>query len=210
MPDRPERELPAYTEAFLDVVRAAEVGGRLPAPPADVLGTIFPFEADGLQVVRIDEPELPEPERGGADPATCWSCRRPDSDYDWTNEHWRFEEVTSKQKLGVQTFMLTPRVHVDIDGVDDALAAEQGRLLVQIERAIRAGIDSVGRIHIYRWGDGGVHLHWWFIARPAGMLQLRGSGMGTWLDVLPPLPLDLIKADTASVVAELTKSLAPS
>jgi hypothetical protein len=199
----PDQELPAYTTAFLDVVRNAEVAGRLPTPTADVLGTIFPFEADGLSVVRIDEPELPEPDRGGVDPATCRSCQRPDSEYDWTNERWRLEEVTSKQKLGIHTFMLTPRQHVDIDGVDDDLAAEQGQLLVRVERAIRAGIDRVGRVHIYRWGDGGVHLHWWFIARPAGMLQFRGSGMGTWLDVLPPLPVDVVKAHTASVVAQL-------
>lgn len=203
-------ELPVYTTEFLKVVRAAEIDGRLPSPGGDVLGSIFPFEADDLRVVSIDEPELPEPDRGGIDPAECRSCHRPDSDYDWTNERWRLEEVTSKQRLGIQTFMLTPRVHVDIDGVDDELAAEQGQLLVQVERAIRAGIDSVGRVHIYRWGDGGVHLHWWFIGRPAGMLQFRGSGMGTWLDVLPALPLDLIKADTAAVVAELTKALATS
>jgi len=191
-----------YTEAFLAGVRAAEVDGRLPAPSGEQLGTIFPFEADRLRVVEIDEP-APEPERGGTEPADCSSCRRPDSDYDWTNEHWRLEEITSKQRLGVHTFMLTPRRHVDIDGVDADLAAEQGQLLVLVERAIRAGIDAVGRVHIYRWGDGGVHLHWWFIARPVGMLQLRGSGMGTWLDVLPPLPAEVIRADTARVVAAL-------
>lgn len=199
----PDQELSTYTQAFLSSIRAAEVDGRLPAPSGEVLGTIFPFEADGLRVVPIDEPELPEPDRGGVDPARCSSCRRPDSDYDWTDERWRFEEVTSKQNLGIHTFMLTPRVHVDIDGVDDGLAADQGRMLVRVERAIRAGIDTVGRIHIYRWGDGGVHLHWWFIARPAGMLQFRGSGMGTWLDVLPPLPAELIARDTAGVVRAL-------
>ena len=195
-------ELPPYTQAFLATVRAAEVDGRLPTPSAEVLGTIFPFEADGLTVVRIEEPQ-PEPARGGVEPANCSSCRRPDDEYDWTNERWRLEQITSKQKLGVHTFMLTPREHLDIDGVDDDLAAEQGQLLVRVERAIRAGIDAVGRVHIYRWGDGGVHLHWWFIARPVGMLQLRGSGMGTWLDVLPPLPADVITADTARVVAQL-------
>lgn len=192
-----------YTRAFLDSIRAAELGGRLPAPTAEVLGSIFPFEADGLQVVAVDEPVWPEPDRSGVEPADCFSCRRPDADYDWTDERWRFEQVTSKQGLGIHTFMLTPRVHVDIDGVDNDLAASQGQLLVRVERAIRAGIDSVGRVHIYRWGDGGVHLHWWFIARPAGMLQFRGSGMGTWLDVLPPLPAELVQADTARVVAHL-------
>jgi len=39
------------------------------------------------------------------------------------------------------------------------------------------------------------------------MLQFRGSGMGTWLDVLPPLPLELIRADTARVVEELRRAL---
>jgi hypothetical protein len=58
-------------------------------------------------------------------------------------------------------------------------------------------------VHLNRWSDGGAHLHWWFIARPVGLLQLRGSALPTWLDVLPPLPADVWRADLDRVVAEL-------
>lgn len=105
---------------------------------------------------------------------------------------------------GVHAFMLTPRAHSDLTDLSDELAAEQGQLLVTVERAILAGIDGVGRVHINRWGDGGAHLHWWFLARPAGMLQLRGSHLPTWLDVLPPLPTAVVEADVARVVSHLS------
>jgi hypothetical protein len=39
-------------------------------------------------------------------------------------------------------------------------------LLGRIERAIRS-LGDIGRVHVCRWGDGGEHLHWWFMARPA-------------------------------------------
>jgi hypothetical protein len=196
-------EMPAYPATVLAGIRFAEVEGRLPAPTGEQLGMIFPFEADALRTVRFYEPVLPEPARHGEDPAKCSSCTRPDSDFVWTNDNWRLDVLTVRQKLGVHTFMLTPRVHADLDGLDSDLAAEQGQLLVLIDRAITAGIDGVGRVHLIRWGDGGVHMHWWLIARPAGLLQLRGSSLGTWLDVLPPLPAAMVEADVARVVSYL-------
>ena len=197
-------ELPAYPAAVLAAVRTAEVDGRLPTPDAATLGDIFPFEPN-VTVVAVDDPVLPEPARAGELAADCGACGRPDSDFDWVNEHWRLFSVNRSEPMGVHALMLQPRAHVDLDGLSDHLAAEQGRLLVAVERAIRAGIDGVGRVHLNRWGDGGAHLHWWFIARPAGMLQLRGSQLPTWLDILPPLPREQVDSDLVRVVAELSR-----
>lgn len=201
-----EPNLPAYSQTVLAAIRAAEVDGRLAAPSAEILGEIFPFEPE-FTVVAFADPVLPEPERAGERVADCMTCQRPDSHYGWTNERWRLSSLTVAQQLGVHAFMLTPRVHADLHELDAESAAEQGRLLVAVERAIVAGIDGVARVHVSRWGDGGAHLHWWFMARPAGLLQLRGSALPVWLDVLPPLPEDQVSADVARVMAELRQAV---
>ena len=190
---------PEYTRAVLANIRAAEVAGLLPPPPADALGDIFPFQP-AVTFVPVDEPVLPEPARGGESPENCSTCTRPDSDYLWTSPNWRLRNLPG---FGVHAFMLWPRAHLDLDELTPDLAAEQGRLLVAVSQAISAGIDGVQRVHLNRWGDGSAHLHWWFIARPAGLLQLRGSHLPTWLDVLPPLPADLVAAAAESVRREL-------
>ena len=41
------------------------------------------------------------------------------------------------------------------------------------------------RVQVLRWGDGGEHLHWWLLARPTGILQLRGTFLALWDDILP-------------------------
>jgi diadenosine tetraphosphate (Ap4A) HIT family hydrolase len=193
---------PDYATAMLAAVRAAEIDGLLPAPASAALGDIFPFQ-HSVTFVPFDEPVLPEPARNGEDPAECHTCARPDSDFDWTDEHWLFSDLTGPGKFGVFAFMLHPRAHSDLADLAPELAAELGPMLIRVERAITAGIDGVGRVHINRWGDGGAHLHWWFIVRPAGLLQLRGSRLPTWLDVLPPLPTDVVTAAVSRVVEQL-------
>ena len=190
---------PDYTRAVLANIRAAEVDGVLPPPPAAALGDIFPFEPE-VRFVPVDEPVLPEPARGGESPEACSACTRPDDEYLWTSPSWRFRSLPG---FGVHAFMLWPRAHLDLDELTPELAAEQGRLLVAITQAITAGISGVGRVHLNRWADGSAHLHWWFLVRPAGLLQLRGSHLPTWLDVLPPLPADVVAADAERVLREL-------
>ncbi|MEO7269845.1 MAG: hypothetical protein ABIW49_11630 [Knoellia sp.] len=58
-----------------------------------------------------------------------------------------------------------------------------------------------------RWGDGGSHAHVWFIARPVGMSQLRGTYMAVWDDLLPPVPLEVRDDNAAAAVAHLRKTL---
>ena len=100
--------------------------------------------------------------------------------------------------------MLEPRAHYAEPGdLPDELAAELGVLLARIERAVRA-IPHVGRVHVCRWGDGGEHLHWWFMARPTRFPQLIGSFAAIWDDILEPLPEDVWHDNIAIVARELS------
>lgn len=100
----------------------------------------------------------------------------------------------------VPTFLLEPRAHVDLGGLDDEAAGELGRLVVRLERAL-AAVPGVGRVHVHRWGDGLAHLHVFFFARPEGLPQLRGYTMPVWANHLPEIPDDEWQAIVAAVVA---------
>ena len=90
--------------------------------------------------------------------------------------------------------ILQPREHCDLGDLPPHLAAELGPLIVRVERAVDA-VGEIGRVHVGRWGDGSAHLHFWFIARPARMPQLRTSFAAIWDDILPPLPEELWRAN---------------
>jgi hypothetical protein len=64
-------------------------------------------------------------------------------------------------------------------------------------------MDHVGRVHVSKIGDGGAHLHVWFMARPARFPQVLGSTVVEWDDVLPPGPEDVWRADLRHVAARL-------
>ena len=150
----------------------ARVAGNLRMPPVHDWDS-FPFEGD-IRPRALRPPlehEIPRSGQGGVD---CHACSAPDTDYMWTSESWRLRTTERPTGLPV-TLFLEPRSHYGEPGdLPDDLASELGLQLARIERAVRA-IPGVGRVHVCRWGDGGEHLHWWFIARPAGFPQLIGS-----------------------------------
>lgn len=121
----------------------------------------------------------------------------------WEDEHWR---LTALGPSGAPLVaMLVPREHHDLGDLPDERAAELGRLIVHLAAAVEA-LPSVGRVHVSRWGDGGAHLHVFFIARPARMPQLRGTCMALWDDFLPPLPVAVRDENLAFVVDRLVRS----
>jgi hypothetical protein len=63
----------------------------------------------------------------------------------------------------------------------------------------------VGRTHFNRWGDGSEHFHVWFLARPLGMMQLRGAMIAAWDDMLPKVPDEELAANTRLVAAALAE-----
>jgi hypothetical protein len=85
------------------------------------------------------------------------------------------------------------------------MAAELGVLTTHIARHIQA-LQHISRSHVYRIGDGGVHLHMWFFARPEGQAQLYGSWLVVWDDLLPEYPADVAAVDAAAVAAALVDS----
>ena len=162
-------------------------GQRLPVPEDGLTSwDIFPFEGD-LQVRELAALELPEPPRQGEPGAQeCDQCARPDADFLWTDEHWRLSGPGEPAGLPAMV-LLQPRAHHDLSDLPAERAAELGAMLQLVERAVLS-IGGVARVHINKWGDGAAHLHLWLIARPAGMMQLRGACLPLWDDLLPKVP----------------------
>ena len=61
----------------------------------------------------------------------------------------------------------------------------------------------MARTHFSRWGDGNDHLHMWVLARPLGMMQLRGAMIAAWNGMLPPIPDEEFAANMRTVAAAM-------
>ncbi|GAA1574152.1 hypothetical protein GCM10009804_33590 [Kribbella hippodromi] len=83
--------------------------------------------------------------------------------------------------------MLVSREHYRLDNLPPDLTATLGVIIQRVAKAIQ-GLDSVARTHFNRWGDGSEHFHVHFLARPLGMMQLRGAMIAAWNEILPPIP----------------------
>jgi diadenosine tetraphosphate (Ap4A) HIT family hydrolase len=178
----------------------ARVAKALRMPLVDEWET-FPF--DGLMRPRpLKPPEEHERPRHGEGGIDCRRCAASDEEYLWTNERWRLWSFDKPTGLPL-VVILESRDHYGEPGdLPDELAAELGVLQARIERAIR-GLGEIGRVHVCRWGDGGEHLHWWFLARPARIPQLIGSFAAIWDDILPPVPENIWRADLERLAAAL-------
>ena len=139
-----------------------------------------------MRVKPLAEPVEVEPPRSGEDAADCVACNTPDDSYIWVSERWRVRGMDRPTGLPM-VLILECRSHLDIGDLPNLLAAELGVMTVRLERAIR-NLDGVARVHVNRWGDGSAHLHMWFLARPYGRLQLRGTFLSLWDDLLPAIP----------------------
>ena len=193
-------ELHPRTEALLErVARAADAEGRLPLP--DVASwDIFPFEGD-IRVRPLEAPVLPEPARHGEDAGSCRTCQAGTEDAVWADERWKLVPLGSPASIPI--VLLFPLAHLDMADLDEAHAHDLGPLMLRVEAAL-VSLGGVGRVHVYKVGDGATHLHVWFIARPEGLLQLRGSSLSDWSDCLPPMPDD----EWADVMRDVAAAMA--
>lgn len=192
------------TYAHQTVRRAREVegsapGGRLPVPSYAAWPS-FPYEGD-LRVRAVADPVLPEPPREGEGGVDCGACAASDDEYVWTNEHWRLRSTAEPSGLPI-VLLLEPRTHADLSDLPAELRTGMGEILCRVEAAI-TGLGGIARVHVMRIGDGAEHLHWWFMARPEGLVQARGSFAVEWDDVLPPRPRDEWAADLRRIAASL-------
>jgi len=162
----------------------------------------FPFEGD-MRVKPLAAPVEVEPPRAGEDAADCVACGTPDDAYIWVSERWRVRAMDRPTGLPM-VLILECRSHLDLGDLPNLLAAELGVMTVRLERAIRS-LDGVARVHVNRWGDGSAHLHMWFLARPYGRLQLRGTFLTLWDDILPVIPEQQWRENLALVAAWLAE-----
>lgn len=169
---------------------------------------IFPFEPESLRVKPLDPLTLPEPPRKGEGGADCWRCQNPDEGAVWSNDRWTLTPFDAS-RLPFQV-MLMPRAHLDLGDLDDAMAGELGVLSVRVVRAVEA-LEAIGRVHLYKFGDGGAHLHAFLLGRPAGVLQLRGSNLALWEEMFPLVPphdINAIVQVAVDALADLGESQA--
>jgi diadenosine tetraphosphate (Ap4A) HIT family hydrolase len=178
--------------------RSAEA---LRMPPVKEWDT-FPFDGE-MRPRALQPPVVSEEPREGEGGVDCRRCAALDADFLWTNKHWRLFAPPEPSGLPVVVLMETREHFAEPGDLPDDLASELGVMIARIERAVRS-VEGVGRVHVCRWGDGGEHLHWWFMARPARIPQLLGSFAAMWDDILPPTPHDVWRANLGHVVRELS------
>jgi diadenosine tetraphosphate (Ap4A) HIT family hydrolase len=162
----------------------------------------FPFEGD-LKIKPLDPVAETEPPRDGEDASECVACAAKDEAYIWVSERWRVRAMDRPSGLPM-VLILESRSHLDLGDLPNLLAAELGVMTVRLERAVRS-LDDVARVHVNRWGDGAAHLHLWFLARPHGRLQLRGSFLSLWDEILPPISEERWRESLALVAAWLAE-----
>ena len=164
----------------------------------------FPFEGD-VRVKQLLPRQVPEPERTSVRAEDCSACAKDDSEYVWTDANWRLRGDGEPGPIA-GIVLLEPRGHYDsFADLPPELLAELGPRTARVERSLLA-LRDVARVHVARWGDGMGHFHLWFFPRPLGQLQLRGSMLPVWLDVLPPLP----DAEKDSALSWIAAALAAS
>lgn len=156
-----------------------------------------------MRVKPLAAPVEVEPPRSGEDAADCIACGTPDDAYIWVSERWRVRAMDRPTGLPM-VLILECRSHLDLGDLPNLLAAELGVMTVRLERAVRS-LDGVARVHVNRWGDGSAHLHLWFLARPYGRLQLRGTFLSLWDDILPVIPEAQWRENLALVAAWLAE-----
>jgi diadenosine tetraphosphate (Ap4A) HIT family hydrolase len=142
---------------------------------------------------------IPEPpRRGETGGAPCAICKGGVTTAVWHDDRWTLHPPVGGSLPG--TVWLASREHFDsFADMPASYAAEFGQVAGRVEQAILS-LGEVGRVHLYRWGDGGAHFHVWFLPRPLGMIEAAGMYLPIWEDVLPKVS-DADLADAAKQVA---------
>ena len=145
---------------------------------------------------------IPEPPRRGEPGGPpCAICEGGTTAAVWSDEHWTLHAPVGGSLPG--SVWLASRVHADsFSDLPAEVADAFGPVAARIERAILT-LGGVGRVHLYRWGDGGAHFHVWFLPRPLGMLEASGMMLPLWEDALPNIGDDELAAAARRVAAAM-------
>lgn len=179
----------------------ADQGYRQVEPPT---WATWPWE-EGFQVRALDQPQ-DEPPRRGEDGTGCYSCAAADDPQRppaWSDELAMVLPKLDGTSIPFLAFLM-PRRHTDLSGLTDTEAARIGVLLARLEQSVCEVLD-VPRVQAARWGDGSEHLHWWVYGRPTGVLQLRGTLLALWEDLLPLRDPTLVRRDLDQVMSRFVE-----
>ena len=151
---------------------------------------------------ELGERVIPEPPRRGEPGGPpCGICTGQSTSPVWSDENWTLHPPVGGSLPGA--VWLASRVHVDsFCDLPDELAADFGRVVARVERAILS-LGDFARVHLYRYGDGGAHFHVWFVPRPLGMLEASGMMLPLWEDALPNVPDEELAAAAERVAAAM-------
>jgi diadenosine tetraphosphate (Ap4A) HIT family hydrolase len=142
--------------------------------------------AEPLSLLDPAELVVPEPPRRGEEGGEpCYPCSAgADSNLLWSDARWTLHNPGRTGLPG--SVWLASRNHFDsfADMPGDVAATFAG-VCGRVERAVLS-LGDVGRVHVYRWGDGGAHFHVWFVPRPLGRLDMCGHQLMAWEDSMPP------------------------
>ncbi len=171
------------------------------AVPRVVEWPIFPFEGE-FRVRKIEPPHTEERLRFGDPGGPPCGCESDETeDVVWTDGQWKVTRILfGESEAGFPSYMLGTVAHMDFGDMDESMAADFGVMSLRMERALMS-LPSVGRVHINRWGDGGAHMHVWFLGRPLGAWQFSGYMLPLWGFILPALE-ESVLAQNDRVVAD--------
>jgi hypothetical protein len=153
---------------------------------------VFPFEREGLRARPLEEYAVPEPDRRKA-PEDCKTCTALGRDDLVLHRGSRLGVIRPGGCNLVFVANVVSLSHEMLDDLDDEGHVELGRLVGRTYAAMKA-LDGVGNVHVNKWENGTGHLSVTLLARPEGVLQLRGSNLAAWADMLPPTPADELDA----------------
>lgn len=182
--------------------RRLPYGERVPATPL-LDSPLFPFDGE-IRVRPLEAPVVPEPpRRGEPGGGACIACEGSDEAVIWRDAHWKLGAGYQPNGLPIVA-LLQPIAHHTLDSLTPELTASLGPMIQRVSAAVRR-IEGVGRTHFNRWGDGSEHFHVWFLARPLGMMQMRGAMLALWDDLLPKVPDDEFRANARLVAHALAE-----
>ncbi|WP_328972316.1 hypothetical protein [Streptomyces sp. NBC_00239] len=171
-----------------DFVKRLPIGEQIPLPADGIpFWEVFPYDGD-VRIKVLDEPVLPEPPREGDNGTDCHGCSPGEGRLLWSDEHWQVHGFPQPEGLPALVMLLS-KEHFDLHEMPSERAVELGAMIQRAERAVLS-LGGIARVHVNRYGDGSSHLHFWLMARPEGMLQMRGTCLPLWGDVLPKPPLE--------------------
>jgi diadenosine tetraphosphate (Ap4A) HIT family hydrolase len=146
--------------------------------------------------------QIPEPpRRGETGGPPCAICGGKTTGALWSDEHWTLHAPVGGSLPGA--VWIASREHFDsFADMPEHVAASFAGVVARAERAILS-LGEVGRVHLYRWGDGGAHFHVWLLPRPLGMVEANGMMLPLWEDALPNVPDEDLAAAAERVAAAM-------